>query len=286
MTELIAKRLILFAGFSDTGDIPLPDLLLLKELSRFGEVHAYYDNDDIVAQSAAQTTLFVRDLTFEKHNEYDFGSWKRLIEHLGEQVLQDFDELILVNDSVILLGSLDSFFDALTDSAAVFFSPIFLDEDYPGQELLVKDFLDQHPYDVNSSMFASFFWSMKKELFTHYVFKQFVGSIEPQSSRVVFSHSYERGFSRSILRHGFPYVTHVEKVYPYSSVYTENAFLLAAHGLPFIKKKALAPVFYTIRYLDQRIEMLRSVVSTDFAPGLDDFVARAKSKLRRRRGTR
>lgn len=282
MTPLPPRRLILFAGYSPAGSVEAHDLNLLAELTRFGEVHALYDNEQLENETQASVGALVASLTTVRHNEYDFGSWKRLITQLGAKTVESFDELVLVNDSVLILGSLEPLFRTLTDSDADFFAPMLIDEDYGGPAVMISDYLHRYPFELNSSMFTSFFWSMRKSVFTHYAFRNLIDMIGPRKDRVKVSHDFERGFSRTIFRQHFAYETYVHKVYPHSAVYTETAFLLASLGFPVIKKKALRPVFYPVRYLDERTELLRSVVQPQFAAGLDVFLAQNDRSRRKR----
>jgi hypothetical protein len=271
------QNTILFAGYSATGEVPLIDLLFLKELKRHGDLFVMYDNDYLAPRAIEAIESIGANLKYERHSEYDFGSWKRLLRNLPTKDDKSSGKIVLVNDSCIILQPLDDFFfnhPQYRDSD--FFCPGIVDEDYVGSDIFVEDYMKTYDFFSRSAMFVSYFWSLDSKLAESYLFKHFVSSIRPLPTRIEVSYLFERGFSRTILRHGVRVATAIDRVFPQSWPYKEQAFLMAAAGFPLIKKKALSPEFYPIGFINQRISMLVDLADPTLKAGILDYLGLAK----------
>ena len=267
------RRCILFAGYMSEAAVDEPDLFHIGKLSEIGDVYCCYDNTDVNGSAAEQLShVGAKQWTFEAHGEFDFGSWKRLIALLGWSKIEEYDEVIFVNNSVILLGHLVPFLAQFEAGTALFFSPMLLDEHYIGPTITPQDYLSRvNPYH-NNAMFPSVFWAMKAELLRQPFVREFFESIVKQPSRLEVCYQYERGFSRSILRRGIPFELFVKFVYPNSFLYTEVGFGLVANGFPYLKRKALTAEYYPISSLYARLQGLKQRISPEAAACLS-FVA-------------
>lgn len=263
MTNEPVRRLILFAGFcGDAGNVTRSDIEYIRELSRFGEVYCWYDDDSLSTKSKEEIGQIAGGLWHGKHGEYDFGSWKRLFQARADIDL--YDELILTNNSLIILDKLDRFFDFRTRCTEDFFSPLIVDEHYSGQDVFIDDYEASYDKFERSTMYTSAFWSLRKNLFISSFFENFINSIGAEENRLEVCYKYERGFSRSLWRHNISVATLIPKLFRYVPLYTEDAFLLPSMGFPFIKQKALKQEYYPIPDINSRCSALLQRVNIDY----------------------
>src|SRR5690606_25511575 len=72
----------------------------------------------------------------ERHGTYDFGSWSRLaVQHVGWDVIDGYDALLLVNDSCYMVRPLDQVFAKMDATAC----------DWWGSQATKRDFLGPAP---------------------------------------------------------------------------------------------------------------------------------------------
>ncbi len=92
------KRLCLFAGFDKTAQIQDYVVYYIKSLAQFCDVY-YYADCDIAEEELLKLSPYVKKSFAIRHAKYDFGSWQNLIQYLGWDFINTYDELILANDS-------------------------------------------------------------------------------------------------------------------------------------------------------------------------------------------
>lgn len=263
------RRCILLAGYSSQSTIDEADTFHVKKLSEIGEVYCCFDNDDDNGHLTSQLeTAGAKKSLFIKHGEFDFGSWKRLIDHLGWPALEQYDEVIFVNNSMLLLGELLPFLCEFEEGPAVFFAPALIDEHYTGPSLHFSDYLERVNPFHNNTMFLSSFWAMKAELVKSPFVRDFFHSVTQLESRLDVSYKYEMGFTRSLLRRKISFHLFVDLVYPNSFVYTTTAFGLVSKGFPYLKRKALTAQYYPIDMIYARVEGLKRRISQEYATHL------------------
>jgi len=98
------KRLFLFAAFDpkniDDGRIYDTTILYLSELAELGDI-VYFQDNDVGSSELKKIAPLVLYAEAKRHNEYDFGSYKRSFTWVrNNQLLDNYDYLYLVNDSV------------------------------------------------------------------------------------------------------------------------------------------------------------------------------------------
>lgn len=95
----MTKRLCLFAGFSKTGRIADYVIYYLQQMARLADV--YYQADNILHPDDVKKLLpYCKQAWGDfHHGKYDVGSWQLLFNRLGKEFLNQYDELILCNDS-------------------------------------------------------------------------------------------------------------------------------------------------------------------------------------------
>ena len=94
------KRVIVFAGYNRKSQIEDYVLYYLKGLREIADVLIYVADNEAAPQYRRQLEGLVDFAVFERHGEYDFGSWKRGLRLARQKsLLSDADELVLCNDS-------------------------------------------------------------------------------------------------------------------------------------------------------------------------------------------
>lgn len=153
------KRICLFAGFSPKQKIEEYVVYYLKKLSETADVYYCADNDLPDAETA-KIAPFVKGVFSGKHSKYDFGSWAKIINALGWDFIEHYDEMILANDSC--------------------FGPIF-----PLQPIFDKmDALDCDAWGLAKNKFLmSFFLVVKKRMFLRDDFRAFFNNLEPSTDK-------------------------------------------------------------------------------------------------------
>ena len=98
-TEKNHKYLCLFSHFDKNNIIHRYVLNYLKELSRFADIIFISTSSELSEQEIKKISHLCKQIIIKKNTGYDFGAWKTGM-LLAETKLQDYQYLILCNDSV------------------------------------------------------------------------------------------------------------------------------------------------------------------------------------------
>ena len=104
------RRVCLFAGYDADGIIDEYVVDYVRELARFADVY-YLCDGHLEDGELAKLEGITQGAWAVRHAAYDFGSYSMLARELVTwDVIEQYDELLLVNDSCYLLGGLDEVF--------------------------------------------------------------------------------------------------------------------------------------------------------------------------------
>ena len=216
--DMDKKRAIVFAGYSYDGLVFDDVYPYLKELRKYADyIVAVYDNeklnDDVVKKLMRD---YVDTLIVSRHEEYDFGSYKRGYSYLKEKgVLDKVDKLILCNDSVIFQGrGLEPFFKREVK------------KDFYGFTAYKKGIQYNTPQKNIPPHIQSYFLSISKEIFSQDWFNDFIMSVKKESGKEDVIINYELGISQLIAKHGYP----LTSFYPALEVELCRTFLARFSG--------------------------------------------------------
>jgi len=251
-----ASRCFLFAAYYSNNRVDGADLFHLKKLAELGDVFVFVNTNQFPVAEVERLRPYVKKVVFEAHEELDFGSWKRLVTTIGFDRLAQYDEIVTVNNSLILVGELGPVLQKFEHSKASFGALLLVDEHYTGPVIHLNDYLATHDVQLSSAMFPSTFWIFTREFFARPLVQNFFLSVKPESNRVEVCYRYERGFTRSIFRHGEKYWLFLDTVFKNSSIYTADAFKMIDLGLPYLKKKSLTQTYYQIDSFEARFARL------------------------------
>ena len=232
------KRLFLFAGFDKDNIVDDTVVYYVNSLAKLGDVIFVMDNDlsksEIKKISDIPNVLYATGI---RHNEYDFGSYKRAYLWAKEQnILNKYDWVYLVNDSVY--GPLYNLNPILTNLESS-------DANLVG---MTANHDDSTPWHVQS-----WFVGVDKSVFSTEFFDNFMQKITRIPHKTSLVLKYEVGLSWLIIRNGFKAQVVLET--QNNNVYDDPRSVLI-HGVPFVKKAAaskLRKLYFLYPHLDDEV---------------------------------
>ena len=220
------KRLCLFAGFDKNNIIHDYVIYYIKKLSEFAEIH-YIADCNMPEAELAKLTPYVKSARAYRHDKYDFGSWQELIQILGWEYLEQFDEIIFANDSCF---------------APVFpFKAMF--------EKMEKQNLDFWGNTLNSDIhrhIQSYFLVFSNKVIRDNIFRTFIENIRHEDERTNVIIKYEIRLTGLLENHGYKYgvfvgndVLAIHEYQPYYKLFLQKS--------PFFKIKWFTHIWVQFR---------------------------------------
>lgn len=210
-------RPLCFYAAYDTQGVKDYVLDAVRRYSAFSDVYVHYANE-LSAKDKARLENYALGVFAYRHDEYDFGSWKRLL-LLNRKKLSSYEQLILTNDSNY--GPLFDMGDILHAMRKKPFWGITLN-------------LNVFPH------VQSYFLSVSKSVFSTSVFMRFFESVTHEKSKHDICEKYEIGLSRLIFNLGYPLSSYIKRdclAIAQLDDPTSYPLKLLKNGSPFIKKK-------------------------------------------------
>ena len=246
-----SKRLFLLAGYDKFGVVDDALRLYVRALNKCGDVVCVMDSDCAPAELQKLEGLTVYAAA-ERHEEYDFGSYKRAYVWACENLnLDDYDFVYLVNDSVFgplydLMPYLKKMEDRKWDAFGI-----------------VKNPHPNHPH------IQSWFVGMKKSVAMTSWFDAFMRGIVKLKTKGEITSRYEQGLTRLFVDNGMTWgCLYVERG---RGVYNHVKKLYRAK-MPFMKKVALnrhrGALGAQIEYVLRRVE-----------PGMRDAIFESGARI-------
>ncbi|QDH71039.1 CDP-glycerol glycerophosphotransferase family protein [Marilutibacter alkalisoli] len=252
------RRICLFAGYDPDGIVDDYVVTFLRELSRYADV---YYLADCAMQDGELDKLrpYTKGCWAHRHGAYDFGSWSALArDYVGWDLIERYDELLLVNDSSYLLSELGSVFARMDDKACdwwgmqatkglartrdnpsnQFSQPIPLNE---VKTRLVDGYEDDYLYDFHV---GSYFVVYRQPVVQDAGFRRLLDAVRPQKSKLRIIQKYEIGFTHYLIGKQFAFDTFIDRLYPFHPIYTRYHFDLIRDGYPFLKRYFLSENHY------------------------------------------
>lgn len=181
------KRIAIFAHFDKHNIIDPYVIDYLKELKKYCDI-IFVSDGNLEKSETDKLKNLCFDVIYEKHGEYDFGSYKRgyqLIQNKYPEQLNKIDELLFVNDSCYLIGNFKEVFSGMEKNK---------DCDFWG---LTDDYHDL--YKDRSYYIGSYFISFRKSVFLDKIFIDFINSIKKLINRNEIVSKYEFGLSKMLM---------------------------------------------------------------------------------------
>ncbi len=246
------RRICLFAAYDRDGLVDEYVVAYLRELSRHADV--YYLADGVLEPGELARLDGVAKAAWSiPHGGYDFGSYSLLARELvGWDVVEQYDELILANDSCFLLRPLDDTFAEMDTRACDWWGLQATSMEYNEDD--IDDPEARMPLgeakaamngprrwsDVLYLHLSSYFLAFRRPVIADPGFRRRLDAVCPQLEKMSVVHKYEIGISRYLIDSGFDFDTLVTDLYPFHPLYSRRFFELAARGFPLVKRNFLA----------------------------------------------
>ena len=247
------RRVCLFAGFDADGFVDDTVVAYVAELSRFADVY-YLADSDLAPGELERLAPYTRGRWAVRHGRYDFGSYAMLARDLvGWDVIEGYDELLLVNDSCYLVQPFDRVFERMDARAVDWWGlqatydeftteacrragggPLPLDA--LQERLRVLDLWRYHDF----MHVGSYFLAYRSRVIADPEFRRRLDTVATQRAKSGVVLKYEIGLSRLLVLAGYRLDTFVDGVLPFHPVYRDSAFDLLDDGFPLLKRQLLA----------------------------------------------
>jgi CDP-glycerol glycerophosphotransferase (TagB/SpsB family)/glycosyltransferase involved in cell wall biosynthesis len=256
------KRVCIFAGYDADGVVDDTLITYIVELSQYCDIF-FMGDCEYQEGEIEKLAPYVQKSYSERHGQYDFGSYKKLmLDKLGWEELEKYDEVLLANDSVYLLSSLGPVFDKMSQSDCSFWGVqatkgMAFTATHKSQNLVrnvtqeltdeLLESFEQTPYF--DFLVGSYFVAFRKNVIQDEGFRKIIESISFVNKKKLIL-DYEVGISRYLVGRSFKLATYVEELHSFHPVYTENLlYLISKKGFPFLKRYLLANNHYYVPQL-------------------------------------
>ena len=163
------KHICLFAGYDPQNKVDDYVVFYIQKLAEIADV--FYLADSNMSESELKKLKpFVKEAFAERHGRYDFGSWSLLIQKLGWEKIEEYDEVLFVNDSC--------------------YAPLF--ELKPIFEKMENEHFDAWGLAANHFM-MSFFLVFNQKIIKNPRFRHFIESIKEEKDKNIIIRKYEKG---------------------------------------------------------------------------------------------
>ena len=245
------RRVCLFAGFDVDGIIDPTVVSYLADLSRFADIY-YLADCELEDGELDKIAPYTKGAWAQRHGRYDFGSYSKLATELvGWDVIDQYDEMMLANDSCWLVQPLDTVFAKMDATTCDWWGLQATYEDFGvkdyealGRPLALDDVEQQmRQQDLwrysDSIHVGSYFLVYRRRVLQDPDFRRRLATVAKQRDKTAIILKYEIGFSRSLILGGYHLATFVDGILPYHPVYRASAFDLMADGFPLLKRQFL-----------------------------------------------
>lgn len=194
----MGKRYCVFAGYNKENKIGDDVIFYLKELNKITDGIVFIMDNPIDKTEEKKLEGLTIYHKFEKHNEYDFGSYKRGFFYLKENgFLDDTSEIVFANDSCYgPLKPLKLFIEKWEKANKPDFYGITINNygfKYSSKPIIATYF----PH------IQSYFFLITKNIFEKVFFVDFMASIKHFDNFEEVVKNYEMGLSDLIVKNGF-----------------------------------------------------------------------------------
>lgn len=223
-------RTAIFAHFDKDKVIDDYVIYYLTALKKVAQKLIFISDCDLSTAETEKLSGIADNIIAKPHGEHDFGSYKRGFLFAQENnLLNDIDELIFANDSCYgPFFPLENVFEKMEQENCNFWGITQNNKFKIFKDFLWKIFEIPH--------IQSYFFVLKKEVFSSDVFLNFIKSIKKEKSRNEVIFKYEIGLSAMLLENNFIMGKYIEAYSDESSPFLHRAQeLILNHGMPFLK---------------------------------------------------
>jgi len=230
------NRLTIFVHYQPDNTISSQDIKMVLHLSKLSSEFIFVSNSKLPPEETRKIEPFVSKVIIRENKGYDFGAWRDALLQFGFNNPEEYEQLVLVNNSVF--GPIYDFIDVFAEmeKRSLDFWGITVHPEMHGDLYLEKDIVSEH--------IQSYFMVFEKQVFCSDVFKEFWVNMEDVASHMEVIARYETELTQILAHHGFKYDVFLQESYympkyllDYAIPYT-CPYALALLGSPFVKKKS------------------------------------------------
>lgn len=221
------KRIAIYAHYDKKNIIDDYVIFGIKELKKVCNEVVFVSSCDLSDSESAK--LDCRKL-IQKHDEYDFGSYKRGFNYAKEEgMLKDCDEILFINDSCYgPFKPLDEIFKKMSENPCDFWGLT--------KNKYAFKIIKNRTKDCYIPHIQSYFFVLKKKVFSSEVFENFINSVKREANKNLIIEKYEIGLTTRLESEGFVsdfviksfYKYNNPTIYKWRELYTQTEF-------PFVK---------------------------------------------------
>ena len=245
------RRACLFAAYDRDGVVDDYVVDYLRELARHADV--FYLADGVLDSGELDKLEGITQGAWSMpHAAYDFGSWSLLARDLvGWPRLEQYDEVVLANDSCFLVRPLDDVFAEMDRRPCDWWSlqatSMEFNEDDVGEDASMpleqakRDLVGPRRWaEVDYLHLSSYFQVLRRPVLDDEGFRYRLDTVCGQRTKQLVVDKYEIGISRYLMDSGFEFDTWTADLLPFHPLYSRRSFDLIRAGFPLVKRNFLA----------------------------------------------
>lgn len=232
------KRICLFAAYNNNDYIEEYVFDYLKELSIYTDIYYMADGDLVREEDINKLLYYCKNVFFIKHEKYDFGSYSELAKkYIGWNKIEEYDEMILANDSVFFVQSFKTVFEKMNQKNCDAWGLLATDERNYEYFYTLEEYLTIPASKVPYFCIGSYFIVLRNNVIKDKKFQVFLNSVKKESNRHDVCMKYEMGLTKFLQKNNFKINTFIDVVYRNVIVYNEQGIRLLKQGFPLVKNK-------------------------------------------------
>jgi lipopolysaccharide biosynthesis protein/CDP-glycerol glycerophosphotransferase (TagB/SpsB family) len=269
------SRICLFACYDPDGLIDEYVVQFIKELAHYSDIFFLADCE-LQPGELDKLSGIAKGAWAFRHGEYDFGSYSRLARDLvGWDLIGQYDELLLVNDSSYLLGSLKPVFNKMDAKTCDWWGlqatkGMSATRNAPSNTFkkkidvetvfgcLLPSYEQDECYDFH---IGSYFLAFRQPVLEpNGVLQRLLNGVRKERNKKNIIQRYEIGLTRRLLLAGYKPATFIDCLYPFHPIYTMYHFELVREGFPLLKRFLLTENHYHVPELWRWKEWLHEIL--------------------------
>ncbi len=218
------RRTAIVASYFGDGIIPKSLLYLLRGLKEVVDNIVLVADCPVIVKEIEKVKGLVTVAKFERHEQYDFGSYKRGLEICRKEGLLDVanvDELVIINDSN--------------------YGPIYpFSESFETMNERDCDFWGYTIYNLLGKNISSFFYLFRRKVIDSGMLDEFLAQVSGKLSRNDAIERFEGRLTPYLARAGFKWTTYVPFLGNEAGSPTKRPLTtIGKYHFPLVKKKAI-----------------------------------------------